>query len=116
MKLLRKEIEEDFVINKENNFLKNTDTVFLLQSLKTGDISKQLEGNTCYLNRSSAFLTFKFQARKKKALRLHLKLTIPGFSEAFGKYFEFRVVYLVVSSWDKLVVSDSLLPPGGDSD
>lgn len=65
-KPLRKEIEEDFVINKENNFLRNTDTIFLLQSLEARNISEQLEVNTSYLNSSSAFLPFIFQTRKNK--------------------------------------------------
>lgn len=57
-KLLREEIEEDFVINKE------TDTVFLLQSLVTRNISEQLEVNACYLNRVVLSLCSCFRKNK----------------------------------------------------
>lgn len=64
-KLLRKEIEEEFIIKWKDN-LRNTETIFLLQSFGNQRCFRAVGSYTCYLNGSSAFLRLMLPSQEKR--------------------------------------------------
>lgn len=65
-KLLRKKIEEEFIIRWKDNILSNTETIFLLQSFGNQRYFRAIWSYACYLNGSSAFLMLMLDSQEKR--------------------------------------------------